>query len=60
MRLIRRNKKDITYNKLLRGIDPVRTKEDEIYNKKNEFINRMYSLTFLFLVVILIIVLTWR
>ncbi len=59
LRLIKKNTK-VTYSKLLHGIDPVKTKEDEIFNTRNEFVNRIYSLVFLFLLVVIIVLLTWK
>ena len=56
-RFIKQNKQ-ITYYDILHGIEKERTKEDEIFNAKNEFINRIYAYGFLLIVVIIIVILS--
>lgn len=44
----------IKYSQLLYGIKNPKTKDEEIQNKKNEFINRLYSIFTLSLIVLVI------
>jgi len=57
-RVIKRKK--ISYHQILNGIEHEKTKEDEIFNIRNEFINRLYGLGFLLFVVVIIIIIQWR
>lgn len=59
LRFLKNNNK-ITYSKLLKGIEPVKSKEDDLYNIKNQTLNRLYALIFLFAIVIIFIIVKWR
>lgn len=54
LHILKRNK--ISFRKVLNGIENPKTKEDEIYNISNEFKNRMFTVGFVFLVIILLVV----
>ena len=52
---VKRNKQ-VTYYSILNGRDKEKTKADEIFNIRNEFINRLYALGFLLIIVVFIII----
>jgi hypothetical protein len=52
---VKRNKQ-VTYHSILNGKDKGKTKADEIFNIRNEFINRLYALGFLLIIVVFIII----
>lgn len=52
---VKRNKQ-VTYHSILNGKDKEKTKADEIFNIRNEFINRLYALGFLLIIVVFIII----
>lgn len=52
LRYIRRNKM-VTYSKVLHGIPNAKTKKDDTYNIKNEMKNRLTTLLFLVVLILL-------
>ena len=52
---VKRNKQ-VTYYSILNGRDKEKKKADEIFNIRNEFINRLYALGFLLIIVVFIII----
>jgi len=55
-----KNNKQITFNFILNGIDKEKIKEDEIFNARNELMNRLYAFAFFIFIIIIIIISQWK